>query len=273
MRQINPGAIVRFADEGIDLGPSWSRSPSAFQHNNGGLAANVWWESENLAHLYPIGEVNGSHGLSRPGGSALNSGQVGGQRAAEYLAARGTGWTLDRRAARAAARAKLETLARWLAAGNSGTASHWRIERGTLQARMSRVGALLRDAATLQEAIGEAREQMARLDRRGCRWDGAGERAEALRTRMLCLTHQVYLEAIAFAVAQGVGSRGSALVLGAGGTPLAAGLGAWRPLPEDPAFRDRVQLTRWTPEAAYNALEPCRRFQNSDTWFETAWGP
>ena len=193
LRQINPGAIVRFADEGIDLATEPVEIAVCFQHNNGGLAANVWWESENLAHLYPIGEVNGSHGLSRPGGSALNSGQVGGQRAAEYLAARGTGWTLDRRAARAAARAKLETLARWLAAGNSGTASHWRIERGTLQARMSRVGALLRDAATLQEAIGEAREQMARLDRRGCRWDGAGERAEALRTRMLCLTNQVYL--------------------------------------------------------------------------------
>ena len=272
LRQINPGAIVRFADEGIDLATEPVEIAVCFQHNNGGLAANVWWESENLAHLYPIGEVNGSHGLSRPGGSALNSGQVGGQRAAEYLAARGTGWTLDRRAARAAARAKLETLARWLAAGNSGTASHWRIERGTLQARMSRVGALLRDAATLQEAIGEAREQMARLDRRGCRWDGAGERAEALRTRMLCLTHQVYLEAIAFAVAQGVGSRGSALVLGAGGTPLAAGLGAWRPLPEDPAFRDRVQLTRWTPEGGvYNAWEPCRPIPESDTWFETAW--
>ena len=103
LRQINPGAIVRFADEGIDLATEPVEIAVCFQHNNGGLAANVWWESENLAHLYPIGEVNGSHGLRRPGGSALNSGQVGGQRAAEYLAARGAGWTLDRRAARRAA--------------------------------------------------------------------------------------------------------------------------------------------------------------------------
>jgi len=33
----------------------------------------------------PVGEVNGSHGIYRPGGSALNSGQVAGFRAAEYI--------------------------------------------------------------------------------------------------------------------------------------------------------------------------------------------
>ena len=54
------------------------------QHNNGGLKANIWWESD-LSHLFPVGEVNGSHGVYRPGGSALNSGQVGSYRAAQYI--------------------------------------------------------------------------------------------------------------------------------------------------------------------------------------------
>ena len=101
---------------------------------------------------------------------------------------------------------------------------------------------------------------------------GSTERAEALRTRTLCLAHRVYLEAIAFAVSQGVGSRGSTLVLGPGGAALPAGLADWRPLPEDPAFRNRVQITRWTPEGGvFNAWEPCRPIPETDTWFETAW--
>lgn len=48
------------------------------------LKADIWWES-NLKHLFPVGEVNGSHGVYRPGGSALNSGQVGSLRAAQYI--------------------------------------------------------------------------------------------------------------------------------------------------------------------------------------------
>ena len=41
---------------------------------------------EYLKHFFPVGEVNGSHGVYRPGGSALNSGQVGSMRAAAYIA-------------------------------------------------------------------------------------------------------------------------------------------------------------------------------------------
>ena len=41
------------------------------QHNNGGLGA-IWWESNTQA-FFPIGELLRSHGVYRPGGSALNS--------------------------------------------------------------------------------------------------------------------------------------------------------------------------------------------------------
>ncbi len=33
------------------------------QHNNGGLKANIWWESD-LKHLFPVGEIEGG-GRSR----------------------------------------------------------------------------------------------------------------------------------------------------------------------------------------------------------------
>jgi len=78
------------------------------QHNNGGLAGNIWWESTNAKHLFAVGEVNGSHGVARPGGSALNAGSVGGFRAAEFIANRYAHWTLDTEAIKSVAGKKGE---------------------------------------------------------------------------------------------------------------------------------------------------------------------
>ena len=88
LRKMNPGAIGVYADHDIDITAEPLEIAVCAQHNNGGLAGNHWWESTNVAHLFPIGEVNGSHGVYRPGGSALNSGQVAAIRAAEFIAAK-----------------------------------------------------------------------------------------------------------------------------------------------------------------------------------------
>jgi len=64
------------------------------QHNNGGLLVDLWWQS-NVKGFFPVGEAGGAHGVYRPGGAALNSGQVGATRAAQYIAARGTADPLD----------------------------------------------------------------------------------------------------------------------------------------------------------------------------------
>ena len=84
--RMNPGAVALYREHGIDLAAEPLEIALCAQHNNGGLAADAWWQSENVAHLWPIGEVNGSHGVRRPGGSALNAGQVGAYRCAEAIA-------------------------------------------------------------------------------------------------------------------------------------------------------------------------------------------
>jgi succinate dehydrogenase/fumarate reductase flavoprotein subunit len=84
LQKMNPMAIKLYREHGIDLRKEPLEIAVCAQHNNGGLQGNIWWES-NLRHLFPVGEVNGSHGVYRPGGSALNSGQVGGYRAAQYI--------------------------------------------------------------------------------------------------------------------------------------------------------------------------------------------
>lgn len=54
------------------------------QHHNGGFGVDSWYES-NIKGLFVIGEACGSHGIYRPGGAALNAGQVGARRCAEAI--------------------------------------------------------------------------------------------------------------------------------------------------------------------------------------------
>lgn len=268
LRKMNPGAVEFYRSHGVDLARRRLEIAVSAQHNNGGLAANHWWESPSLRHLFPVGEVNGSHGVTRPGGSALNAGQVGGFRAAEYIAARYAGWSLPRRAAAAAAAGTVAELAAWLRRARSAPRS-WQTEREELQARMSRAGAHVRSEAGAAAAAGEAREQLRRIEQAGV----SGEPAEALRTHQLCLAHAVYLEAIRFALASGVGSRGSAVALHPQGVRVHDRLEeAWRIQPENPAFREQVLESRVLANGSTrHRWVPRRPLPRPDHWFETAW--
>lgn len=66
LEAMNPGAIELYRDHNIDIRSEMLEIAVCAQHNNGGLAGNVWYESVNVPHLFPIGEVNGSHGVTRP---------------------------------------------------------------------------------------------------------------------------------------------------------------------------------------------------------------
>jgi succinate dehydrogenase/fumarate reductase flavoprotein subunit len=268
LAKMNPGAIQLYLDHGIDIRKTPLEIAVCAQHNNGGLAANHWWESANIRHLFPVGEVNGSHGVYRPGGSALNSGQVAGFRAAEYIANRCGGRDLRVAAAvRAAGEARKQVEAFIGRCRKAKTT--WRQERADLQERMSRAGAHIRSRSDATKAVEEAWNQWRRIERDGC----SGTPAESLRTRQLCFAHAVYLEAVKFAICSGVGSRGSAVVVKPGGQKVHDRLDdSWRIEPEDQAFRDRVQETVAHPDGRVeNRWVPRRPMPESDSWFETAW--
>ncbi len=270
--KMNPAAIELYADHGIDIATEPLEIAVCAQHNNGGLAANHWWESTNIQHLFPVGEVNGSHGVYRPGGSALNAGQVGGFRAAEFIANRYAGWSVPREAVEGAAAHALGELREWIARC-AGAGSTWQAEREEFQARMTRVGAHIRSPAELPAAVEEAWAQFRRIERSGCAYKSPSELAEALRNRQLCFAHAVYLEAILFALRSGVGSRGSAIVLDPNGARVHEKLGdEWRIAPENPAFREQVLETVANPEGrVYNEWVARRPIPPTDAWFETAW--
>jgi succinate dehydrogenase/fumarate reductase flavoprotein subunit len=284
LRAMNPSAIELYAEHDIDLSAEPLEIAVCAQHNNGGLAGNHWWESVNVKHLFPVGEVNGSHGVYRPGGSALNSGQVGSLRAAEYIAHRYARWQLSQQAVQDAAAAAAADLLSWIDKCADAKTS-WQAERDEFQQRMSHAGAHVRAPDELREAVAQAWEQYRRIEASGCRYAASGELPEVLRNRHLCFAHAVYLEAVLFSVDSGVGSRGSAMVVfpSAGhlagpnetmaGIPVHDKLGdCWRMVPENVEFRMKVQETLAHPEGGVeNAWVDRRPIPESDLWFETAW--
>ena len=84
LKHMNGPAILFYQDHHVDLFKERLEIAVCAQHNNGGLSTNHLWET-NLSGLYAIGEVCASHGVTRPGGTALNAGQVGAVRAAEGI--------------------------------------------------------------------------------------------------------------------------------------------------------------------------------------------
>ena len=84
---MNQPAIELYRQKGIDIARAPLEIALCAQHNNGGIAVDAWWQS-GVTGLFAVGECAGTHGVTRPGGSALNAGQVGSLRAAQYIAAK-----------------------------------------------------------------------------------------------------------------------------------------------------------------------------------------
>jgi succinate dehydrogenase/fumarate reductase flavoprotein subunit len=268
LQKMNPGAIQLYLDHGIDITKEPLEIAVCAQHNNGGLAGNLWWESVNVKHLFPLGEVNGSHGLYRPGGSALNSGQVAGFRAAEYIANRYQEWTVDEAAVMPIVQQAVGDLLASLSQ-TAGTALDWQAERLEFQARMSRAGAHIRSLAELRKAVPEAWAQY----RRVAQAVDPTNLTESLRNRQLCFAHAVYLEALRFALESGVGSRGSSIAVAPDGVPIHNKLDdTWRIILEDTMFRDMVLETVTSADGTVTSDWVVRRsLPKPDSWFETAW--
>lgn len=82
--RMNAPAVELYKSKGVDLSREYLEIALCAQHCNGGVAVDAWWQT-SVKGLFAVGECAGTHGISRPGGSALNAGQVGALRVAQYL--------------------------------------------------------------------------------------------------------------------------------------------------------------------------------------------
>jgi succinate dehydrogenase/fumarate reductase flavoprotein subunit len=269
---MNPEAVDLYREHGTDLSSEPLEIAVCAQHNNGGLAGNIWWESTNIRHLFPVGEVNGSHGVNRPGGSALNSGQVGGFRAAEFIANRYQKWSLDELVAEQAVERSVQNVWQWIEQCK-GAPRSWNDVLKEVRERMSLAGAHIRAESMVEVEMFKARELAQVVMDSGCGYASKLDLKHAFRTRQLCYAHAVYLQAIGFALQSKVGSRGSSIVLDSHGEKIHGLLDDdWKILPENPEFRAKVLETEANPDGVVlNEWIDCHPVPEIDSWFETTW--
>ena len=265
---MNAPAVELYKQHHIDLATEPLQIAVCAQHCNGGLAGDLWWESVNIPHLYPIGEVNGTHGVTRPGGSALNSGQVGAFRAAQSIA-----WdqreTLDRE--------KAALLAQQVLTALEGMKQHkagldWQEERKAFQHRMSEAGAFIRSTGKTEKALDGVYKQLNALNNDGLGGLDAVGIAESLRNRQLCLAQLYYLECILMQIDY-IGSRGGSLVLSEKGEKIHPALPDHWCMEEEHRQYRSVLMTIGPGANGFPQIgwEKCRELPETDGWFETVW--
>ncbi|HZJ87812.1 MAG TPA: FAD-binding protein, partial [Sphaerochaeta sp.] len=275
LKQMNPQAIELYRSNGIDLANEPLEVAVCSQHNNGGLSVDIWWESTNISHLFPVGEVAGTHGVVRPGGSALNSGQVGGERAAQKIAGVYQEHTVEWETFMAVAKSqasKLYALAK--AAIKKESLSDEDLSLVAYQkefrSRMSRSGSMIRSTERIADELIAAQEQVAAFEQVRIKTRYSLPRFFA--ARHLALTHLVYLEAIAEYLKQAFGSRGSALILQEDGKAIHPKLDSfWRFTPENTEGRAESITTIYQGGESMHGRVACRPIPDEEYWFETVW--
>jgi succinate dehydrogenase/fumarate reductase flavoprotein subunit len=204
LRRMNPLSIELYKRYKYDI----RRDPLEFtinnQHMNGGLAVDTWSET-SLPGCYAVGEAAGTHGVTRPGGAALNAGQVFGARCAEHIAVKRASCS-EVRTAMALIDEAVEGVLDVLRVNSALTVGAIRKE---VQARMSDHAGILCDATEVRSALVAARALNKSIRQQGVAYEGASGALRALQWRQTALLSEAVLTALAFYVEQGGGSRGA----------------------------------------------------------------
>ncbi|MDR0795174.1 MAG: FAD-binding protein [Tannerella sp.] len=211
LAHINRPAIDLYKNNGIDLSCEMLEIAVCAQHNNGGLAVNSWWET-TVPHLFAVGEAAGTHGVYRPGGSALNAGQAGSTRAAMFIARRYVSQPMPEtdfmQLATPQINMKME-LAQKLLTNKTGLSP--REIRTILGNRMSAYAAHIRHPKDISRVKDEAAAQLQHITEQTV-LSSPVDLVTAFENVDLLISQYVYASAIEDYIDAGGGSRGSCII-------------------------------------------------------------
>ncbi|MDL2234414.1 FAD-binding protein, partial [Ruminococcaceae bacterium OttesenSCG-928-L11] len=203
---MNSPAVDFYRDKGVDLATEPLEIALCAQHNNGGLAVDCWWQT-NVSGFFAAGEAAASHGVYRPGGSALNAGQVGSTRCAQYIAARCTGEPETELSAGLTGQIQAAMAMADAVRGENETVQDCWDKAAT---RMSQLGGPIRSREAIATAITEVRRELEDFEA-AVKIADSRHLWKAYRLRDILICQLVYLEAMAEYSSTGGKSRGSAL--------------------------------------------------------------
>ena len=239
LQSMNPQAVTLYRSHGIDLSCDLLEIRLCAQHQNGGLDVDQNWET-SVKGLYAVGEAAGTFGVRRPGGSALNSGQVGAMRAAEHICrAQRTEGSEDVGRSGHWIKAALDRMLQWqedlktlCSCGSPGT------PMPDYSADMTSCAAQCRNEKQMKELVDVLRESLEHFPG-NCRVQ-PGETARALKLRDTWITQISMLSAMLKASECG--------------------------------RHDLHQVvTSYSEGKAVSSMRPVRPIPRSEQWFETVW--
>ncbi len=219
LRHMNPLSIELYLRYKVDI----RRDPLEFavnnQHMNGGIAVDTWGRS-TLPGLYAIGEAAGTHGVTRPGGAALNAGQVLGTRVAEHIAAAGQSQNAPDGPIGPQLEQALDQIEQTLRTGSS---LNTRAIKDEVQARMSDHAGILCTPQDVAAALQSASALNHRIRAQGISFTRSAEIARVLQWQQMALASEAVLAALHHYISQGGGSRGARAICDPDGeaTPMA----------------------------------------------------
>jgi succinate dehydrogenase/fumarate reductase flavoprotein subunit len=273
LEAMNRPAVDLFLDHKIDLRVEPLEISVCAQHNNGGLKGNIWWESD-LKHLFPVGEANGSHGVYRPGGSSLNSGQVGSYRAALFISRYYSQIPPEKDIfllkVKKQTENKLIMAAGLLTLKGKNKNADFQKE---IQHRMSAFGGIIRNSTSIEIAAREAKEELVMMHNR-LKATNVKELADAFQLMDLCLTHYLYLEAIKTYIEEGGRSRGSFLITdNSGYHPEGITESEWNftICRFDREIENNILEIRYKNKNIEKEMVKVRPIPDQELWFEKVW--
>ena len=271
LRKMNPISIELYKRYKYDI----TCDPLEFavnnQHMNGGLAVDIWGAT-NIAGCYAIGEAAGTHGVTRPGGAALNAGQVFGTRCAEHIAAR----RIQRQMHGSERGLVEEGVGRIVDVLRADSALTVDAIRKEVQDRMSDHAGILCNAEDVAKALAAAHALNEKVRQQGVVFEGAYEAARALQWEQMAKVSEAVLQALAFYLERRGGSRGARAVCAPDGdrTPEArmGPLEEIRFLSERAGDRAEQIVVRTQGDAFVCETRPIRRRDRASMpFFERDW--
>lgn len=263
---MNEPAVQFYKEHGVDLSKEYLEIAVCVQHNNGGLSTDKDWQT-NIKGLFAVGEVCGSHGVIRPGGTALNAGQTGALRAAGYIAHFQQKNHKQQRSRSGYRQAVQAIEFAETTGGQKNLSDVWKKASN----RMSRFGGIIREEKNIREALKETVWELENYQRY-VKISHVGQIGLYYRLYDMLLSQKVYLSAMLDYIGKKGGSRGSALYTCPEGTK------AKETLPE--VFREKsdngahgcfiqeVELKEGKCRFIWRKVRPLPK---PDYFFETQW--
>lgn len=258
LKKMNAGAISLYKDHGIDIQKEPLAIAVCAQHNNGGVSVNADYES-SVSGLYVIGEAAGVFGIFRPGGSALNSTQVGGLRAARHIYLSGIKKATGFEASLSAAVAEFNALFD-KTKGNSTVLKM----RESYQKRMSKSFAFLRSADDMAAELRNIYDSLERFADEN-KWEKPYEIPQLLKNFDVIMMSAAIAASMSECAAA-FGSRGSSYVLEASNDFMSR-----RPVPENEEGRSLVITAKMGERGIVCGRRKVRPIPERELWFEKVW--